>query len=329
METENNKDKKGFGKWAGRIVIAILAIWTVCIAALEIILSTPLATDTVNRLASQYIDGNISFGKVSASVLRRFPAVTVNLEDFSITYPSDRFDEEERTSAQGMLLYMGGGEEADTLASFSRFTASLKMTPLLFGRISIPEISLENPKIYAHSYGDGKANWNIIRMGTDEEEDNVETETALPDISIGKIDLKGDSKIVYTDSKDTVFALIDLKRAGFEGRLKTQNKARSRIGLEVDSMFVAGRIAEDTLALGLDRLHIHEHDDHMDVDLQAKTTVATRAFGRMNIPVSMGGTLHFPEDSVFAVGIHNFRAEIAAIPFKGGSTRTGHLSKEI
>lgn len=327
METENNKDKKGFGKWAGRIVIAILAIWTVCIAALEIILSTPLATDTVNRLASQYIDGNISFGKVSASVLRRFPAVTVNLEDFSITYPSDRFDEEERTSAQGMLLYMGGGEEADTLASFSRFTASLKMTPLLFGRISIPEISLENPKIYAHSYGDGKANWNIIRMDTDEEADNEETETAIPDISIGKIDLKGDSKIVYTDSKDTVFALIDLKRAGFEGRLKTQNKARSRIGLEVDSMFVAGRIAEDTLALGLDRLHIHEHDDHMDVDLQAKTMVATRTFGRMNIPVSMGGTLHFPEDSVFAVGIHNFRAEIAAIPFKGEADLRFHQDR--
>lgn len=318
METDNNNSSIRCRKRIGRAAIGIMAFWISCIIVLEIILSTSLVTDTVNRIASRYIDGNISFGKVSASVLKRFPAVTVNLEDFCITYPSDRFADEEKESPQGMLLYAGSGKDADTLASFSGFSASVNVTPLLFGKIAVPEVRLENPKVYAHAYGNGKVNWDMIQLGTDEAaEENEDTEAALPDISIGKIDLDGKSRIIYTDSRDTVFVLIGLRKAGFEGRLKTHNKARSRIGLEVDSLFVAGRIAADTLALGLDRLRIHEHGDHMDVGLKAKATVATKTFGRMNVPVDMRGTLHFPEDSVFALGVHDFKAEIAAIPFKG------------
>lgn len=327
METENkNNSKRNFGRGLAKVIAWIMASGVVLTVVLEIILSTPLVTDAVNRIASQYIDGSISFGKVSASVLRKFPTVTVNLEDFCITYPSGRFSEEEQRGPQGILLYAGSGEESDTLASFSRFTASINMIPLMFGKIALPYISLESPKIYAHSYHDGSANWNILKLGS-EEEAAEDSEAGLPNISIGRIALTDGSDIVYTDSRDTIFALIDLKKAGFEGKLKTRNASRNRIGLSVDSLFVAGRIAEDTLALGLDRLHIHEHDDHMDVDLQAKTTVATRTFGRLNIPVSMGGTLHFPEDTIFAMGIHNFKAEIAAIPFKGEADLRFHQDR--
>ena len=318
MEKETNSTRNGSGRWIGKVAIGIAAFWIVSIIALEILLSTPLLTNTVNRIASQYIDGSISFGKVSASVLKRFPAVTVSLEELCITYPADRFDEEEKSGAQGRLMYMGGGKEADTLATFSRFSASLNITPLLFGKIVVPHVNLEHPNVYAHSYSSGRANWDIFRLGETPEQDQPEQEESqLPDITINKVSLTDDSRIVYTDSRDTIFALIELKNAGFDGRLSTGKTSRNRIGMSVDSLFVAGRIGADTLALGLDRFRINEHDDHMDVDMQAKTIVATRAFGRMNIPVNIGGTLHFPQDSVFAVGVHNFKAEIAAIPFEG------------
>ena len=311
---ENNTSKP---RKSGRLAKA--AAWTTgvffaVVVLIETLLSTSLVTDTVTKVAGTYIDGDISFGKVSVSILRRFPAVTATLEDFCITYPSDRFDIEEAEGPQGDLLYRGNGETADTLASFSRFSASINVMPLIFGKIAIPAVSLHSPKIYAHSYSNGRTNWDIFRLeGTDEQEDT--TSTAMPEISIGKIALTDDSYIVYTDSKDTIFAMIELKSAGFEGRYNTRKSSRNRIGLSVDSLFVAGRVAADTLALGLDRLRIHEHHDHMDVDLSAKTIVATRTFGRMNVPIDMGGTLHFPKDTVFAVGVHNFHAEIAAVPF--------------
>lgn len=311
---ENNTSKPRKSSRLARAAAWTTGVFITVVVLIEILLSTSLVTDAVTKIAGTYIDGEISFGKVSVSILRRFPAVTATLEDFCITYPSDRFDIEEAEGPQGDLLYRGNGETADTLASFSRFSASINVMPLLFGKIAVPAVSLHSPKVYAHSYSNGRTNWDIFRLGEDTDEQEDTTSTAMPEISIGKISLTDDSYIVYTDSKDTIFALIELQNAGFAGRYNTRKSSRNRIGLSVDSLFVAGRVAADTLALGLDRLRIHEHHDHMDVDLSAKTIVATRTFGRMNVPIDMGGTLHFPKDTVFAVGIHNFHAEIAAIP---------------
>ena len=313
-EKAGNKTRR---RWIGRAVLAIMTFWIGSVIILEILLSTPMVTNTVNRIAGRYIDGEISFGKVSASLLKNFPSVTLSFEDFCITYPSDRFDASENEGPQGALMFRGCGEDADTLATFSNFIASVRVTPLIFGQIKIPEISLKKPVVYAHSYSDGNANWNIFVTDGSNEDAADTTAAGLPEIRIEKILISDNSQIVYTDGRDTIFALVELKQAGFDGRISTDNASKNRIGLSIDSLFVAGRIASDTLALGLDRLRLHEHDDHIDVDMQAKTLIATEAFGRLNIPVEMGGTVHFPKDSVFAVGVHNFKAEVAAIPLEG------------
>ena len=319
---EKSSKTKGLGKSARRILIGIMAFWIGSIALTEVLLSTPMVTDVVNRIASQYIDGNISFGKVSASLLKNFPALTLNLEDLCITYPSDRFDADEQAGPQGALMYRGCGEEADTLATFNRYSASVNITPLIFGKFVIPQISLEGPKIYAHSYSTGRSNWDIFITGDEPAEEATAIEepavpAALPDITVGNISLTDNSQIVYTSAIDTTFALIELKRAEFDGRITTGTALKNKIGFAVDSLFMAGRVASDTLAVGLDRLRINEHNGQLDVDMQAKSIVATKAFGRMNIPVDIAGSVHFPKDSVFAVGVHNLRAEIAAIPFEG------------
>ena len=306
-----------------RIISWSLGVWVAVILVLEVLLSTPLLTTSVNRIAARYIDGEISFGRVSASMLKNFPSMTLTLEDLSITYPSDRFDRQERKGPQGMLMYRGTGDMADTLATFSRFTASVRVLPVLFGNLLVPQVSLQSPVVYAHTYMNGNSNLNMFMFGDKEEKKDSST-LVLPKLSIGKIEIKDNSNIVYTDSRDTVFAMIELKQAGFDGRLTTRKNSKNRIGLSVDSMFVAGRIASDTLALGLDLLHIHQHDDHIDVKAEAKTTLATRTFGRMNVPIKLSSTLHFPEDSVLAVGVHDFRAEIAALPFAGEATLRFH-----
>ena len=321
-------EKKDTGRRSSfvRITAIVMAFWIGSVAVMEILLSTPMVTNVVNKVASRYIDGDISFGKVSASILKRFPSVTLTLEDFCITYPSDRFDISEQDGPQGALLFKGCGELADTLATFSRFSAGVRVTPLIFGQLKLPRVILEHPKIYAHAYSDGKVNWDIF-ISKDKTAEKDTVKTALPQISVGKILLSDYSQIVFTDSREAIFALVELKHAGFDGKLSTGKSSRNRIGLSVDSLFVAGRIASDTLAVGLDRLRIHEHDDHMDVEMQAKTHIATEAFGRLDIPIDLGGTVHFPKDSVFAVGIHNFRAEIAAIPMEGEADLKFHQGR--
>lgn len=104
---------KGIGWFSGT--------WIIILAAVEIFMTSSALTSLVNKVAAEFIDGELSFGKVELSMFKRFPSASIALEDFSITYPSDRFDLAEQSGPQGWLLKQGCGEESDTLASFDRF----------------------------------------------------------------------------------------------------------------------------------------------------------------------------------------------------------------
>ena len=61
-------------------------LWTVGILAaltlaIEVALTSPLATKTLNKYAAEYIDGDLSFGRASVSLLRDFPSVNVKLDE--------------------------------------------------------------------------------------------------------------------------------------------------------------------------------------------------------------------------------------------------------
>ena len=115
-------------------ITAKILLWTVGIALsllilMEIILSGPILTRIVSKVAAEYVDGDIHFGKVSASMFRRFPATVLTLEDFNITYPADRFDSIEKAGAQSHLIQRGCSEEADTLVSFKKFAVGVNLPP--------------------------------------------------------------------------------------------------------------------------------------------------------------------------------------------------------
>lgn len=313
-----------------KTLLLILGIGAALLILIEVILSSKMVTRTVNKYAAEYIDGDIRFGDISVSILRQFPYASLTLEDFSVTYPADRFDQQERLGAQGHLMHHGCGETADTLASFRQFNVSISPLQLLFNKIHIPEIVLVSPRVFAHAYADGNANWNIFATAGEQGEiaDSTtirdtstvsapETEASFPRISVGRIRLRNHPHIVYTDSRDTVFAMVDMKQAGFNGRLITGKTTRNRIGMHIDSVFIAGRVANDTLAIGLDKLHIDEHGRSADFVLEAKTLAATRTFGRFSVPVGLKGSMHFVRDTVPAIAVENLTAEIAAVPISG------------
>ena len=300
-----------------KILLWIIGIWIGIMIAAQIVLSTSVLTNIVNKVAAEYVDGSISFGKASVSLFRRFPKVSMTLEDFSITYPAERFDSLERAGVQGHMLYHGCGEQADTLASFKEFSASVRLIPLLRGRISIPHVNLVKPRIFAHSYDEENANWNIFTIGSEEDDTQEAEDTSsftLPSISVGHLSFTEHPHIVYTDSKDTIFAMIDLNKLVMNGGIMGGDVSRARLNMQMDSMFVAGRMGRDTVAMGLDRLHIKNHRNHTDFHAEAKAFVATKAFGRMRIPISMHGSVAFPKDTVTAISLQNLHAEIATVP---------------
>ena len=286
-------------KITGKTLLILAGAWIATLILLEAVLSPAIITGVVNRYADDFINADMTFSKVQVSLFKRFPNLYVNLEDFSITYPADRFDEN------------AGEGQIDTLASFRNFSGSLRIFPLIAGRINIPYLNLEKPRIFAHCHSDGRANWDIFVSGQEEDE---ESDMTLPAISIGKVNLSNHPHIVYTDARDTLSAILDVKQIGFDGRISTRGIRHCRIGLTVDSLFAAGRYGADTLAFGMKALNIEDDKRSSNLHIEARTMLATRALGRLDIPIELDSRFSFPKDTVFAVDIEDLDAKIATIP---------------
>ena len=307
-----------------KVAFWLITIWAALLVTIQIALSEKVLTKIVNRYAAEYIEGEVSFGSASVSVFKTFPRVFVALEDFHITYPADRFDEAEQAGAQGHLMHKGCSETADTLASFKRFSASLNMAALMRGDLRIPHLRLVHPRVFLHTYANGESNLDILKF----ESDTTEADTsalAIPKISVGRISLSRHPHIVYTDSRDTVFAMIDVARIGFTGQISSTQKARrnrqtrftprnTTKGLTIDSLMVAGRVKKDTVALAVNRLYAQDDDGALSIDGKAKAMLATRSAGRIHLPISISGKLDFPKDSVPAFSLKNFRADVGDFP---------------
>ena len=306
--------KKGFFRRMMSLLLWMIGIFVALVLILQLVFTSSMLTDVVNRYAAEYVDGDVNFGNVQVNMFRRFPNISIAMDNVSVTYPADKFDHLEAAGAQGELLYQGTGEIADTLVSFERLSASVNLTALMMGKININHIRLTKPRIFAHNYDSENVNWNMFRFATTEEEEDTTGHSLLPKMTIGRISLAGKPHIVYTSSQDTLFAMVDVGSASFNGRLSTRQAARREIGLTLDSIMVAGRLASDTLAFRLQQMYVYEHEEHMDIGIAANATFMTRQYGRMNMPLTLEGTVDMPKDSIPVLQVTNMLATIAGVP---------------
>lgn len=315
-------------KGIGKITLWLLGIWAGLLILIQIVLSPAVMTKIINRLSSEYIDADVNFGKASVSIFRHFPRVTLSLEDVEITYPHDRFDSLEQRSMQGILLYSGCGETADTLASIQRLSASLSLSSLMTGSIRIPHLEIDRPKIFAHYYDEHHANWNIWKSdaSAEEETDSLKLEDTSDDgmnIVFRKISLSGDPTIVYTDSKDSLFTLITMNEMAFDGNFETNAILKTMANAHIENLFLAGRHGADTLAVRLDRLNVEDAGQHMHIDIRANTFLASEMHDRIIVPIDFSTDLSFNDDSGLAITLDAIKSEIATIP------ASGHLSVKM
>ncbi|MBO8480835.1 MAG: hypothetical protein IAB76_07005, partial [Bacteroidetes bacterium] len=149
-------------KTGWKVLLWIVGVWAVLLAAVQLALSPSVLTRLANRYAAEYVDADVSFGEVRLSVLRSFPYLNIGFSDFTLTYPSDRFEAVEDSSYY--MMRQGRGSGADTLASFRRLYASVDAAALLSGTVRLPALTLDKPRIFAKNYADGRTNWNIFRL---------------------------------------------------------------------------------------------------------------------------------------------------------------------
>ena len=295
------------------VLWTLLGIWAVIVVALQVVLNSSVLTRIIGGLAEEYVDGDVAFSRVQASMFKSFPNLNVTIEDFSLTYPHDRFAAFDSLDVPGgYLLGSGRGEKADTLAHFRKLSVSVNYLAAAAGRIRIRRADLEHPRIFAHQYDSTTANWNMFGESAAKDESDTSAASPLPPVSIGKVSLGERPFIVYTNPTDTIFGCIFLKQLTARGHYDARKGKIERVSLELDSLFVAGRLPADTVALGVERLGIKERIGHFDIDLSSRLFLGLKSSGRMSIPVEVKGDI-FPELDKKRLTVENLKARIATI----------------
>lgn len=207
-------------KTVWKVLLCLAGVWALLLVAVQVFLSPRVLTRLADRLAAEYVDADVDFGEVRLSVFRSFPYLNVGFRDFSLTYPSDRFESQEDSSYY--MMRQGRGPGTDTLASIRGLHASVNLSALLAGTVKLPSLVLDKPRIFAKNYADGSANWNIFRLPAAKEKDDSTASEPL-EFALGRIVLRGRPHIVYSSPADTLFAMLDFERMRFNGRLAAED----------------------------------------------------------------------------------------------------------
>lgn len=298
------------------ILLGIVGFFVLLLVAVQLVLTPRFLTKLVNKYAAEYVDGTVHVDRVSASVFRTFPYLNLLVDGLRITYPHDKFSQYDylcSNTSHFALVNRGRGEIEDTLASVRRLDVSLNYMGLLSNKIDIQRALVHRPRIFAHYYDSTAANWNIVKIP--ESNDT----TALPSIIVRKAGLLERPVVVFTNPADTLHALLAMKQITFDGKLQSDDIIHSRFGLDLDSLFVSGRLPADTLALGLDHLGLHGDNKDLKLDAQSKAWLATTQYGRMAIPIGLKANAALPEreDGDLELQIRNTALNVASLVLEG------------
>ena len=305
------------GKIVRNVLLGLVGGLALLLVIVQIALSDKVLTRIVNRIAAQFVEGTVRFDRVHASVLKSFPYLNVTASGLEVTYPHDKFAAYDLDGVEGedFLLRAGRGETVDTLLSVSSLSASIDYISAFKGQYHLRHATLSRPRIFAHNYDSTTANWHILRFLHSDDT----TSSSLPPLTVRKISLDRRPHIVYTDPADTLFGLITLHSLDFQGNVLVDDLLSSEVDLKADSLFVAGRIPADTVAVRLSHLGVKGDRNDLQVEAAADAFLATGSRGRMRIPVALKAQGALPErgDKVLEVRVDKLGLDVSTLSLEG------------
>ena len=316
------------GKVIRNVVLAVAGLLVAVLVTLQIVLRPAVLTKLVNKYAADYVEGDVSFGNIKAHVIKSFPFLNLEADDFSLTYPHERYAQWDTiypdSGRRFSLLKAGRGEEVDTLASFRHLSVSLNYMGIISGDgFHIRKAELMHPRIFAHYYDSSAANWDILPIGGPKKDT---TKKPAPRIEINKVHMGDRPFIVFTNPRDTIHGMFTMRRLSLDGHLDTRDIEKIESALEVDSLFVSGRLPADTVAVALQSLRAKGGERHLELDVKAQAWLATGKFGRLRVPlgVSLDGGFRERKDDSLEVTLNRLGLDVSALHLDGkGSVTAG------
>ena len=310
------------------ILIGLLAGVLLLLVVFQVVMRPAVLTGLVNKVAADYVEGQVNFDQVKAHLIKSFPYVHLEAQNFSITYPHERYARFDSLypdpGRRFNLMKAGYGDGADTLASFRGLDLWLNyMAFVNKGEIHVHKVELTRPRIFAHYFDSTAANWDILPIGKDT---SKKEKKPLPTIKLNQIRLLDRPLIVFTDPLDTLHGLFTLRRLTAEGKLNTDELEEAQLSLNIDSLFVSGRLPSDTLSFRIDHLKTQGGKRRVQIEAEATARLRTNSFGRVALTIGLKADSTFPEagEGEMAADIHLLSLRLSALEIQG----SGQLLKK-
>ncbi len=196
---------KSILKWIG---IAVLSVILLIVAATGItvwFLTPERLTPMVNRYGTEYIDGTLKASRVELTFWSTFPKVKLSVDSLEvISHVFNRLTPEERAQLP---------EYADTLVRASHLEGAINLAALSLGRISLFDITIQGLGANIVQYSPTMANYDIVPPEEEEEESAI-----LPDISINRFVIEGETPIRYYSLPDSTDVTVRLTTSSLDDR---------------------------------------------------------------------------------------------------------------
>lgn len=271
------KKKSIFGKtikWTFIVLFVLIA----AIAAAPFIFKDKII-QLVKDEANKNLNAKVDFGEFDLTLFSSFPDFTFKINNVSVANT--------------------GEFEGDTLFSVKKMELSLNLMSVIKGEeMKIRTILLDNPRIYAHVFKNGKANWDITKPSSDTTAPDASAESSKFKMSLKKLELIN-ARIVYDDASLAYYMLIDGMNHTLSGDFTESNfdldtktsieklavayegvKYMNNVKTTINAMlsadmpnfkftFKENEIALNELSFGVDGYFAMPGDD-MDMDLKLK-----------------------------------------------------------
>lgn len=149
-------------------------------------------TEKIKQVMNQKINGQVNFSSTSLSFFKRFPELTLTLEDFSL---------------KGSAPF-----QQDTLIAAKDISFAVDLTSLLGSKINISKVYLNNALINVEVDSTGHANYNVYKKQP--VNPSAKTDTGSASLGIQLIDIEK-SHLVYDDA--SIPMLIDARNFNYKG----------------------------------------------------------------------------------------------------------------
>jgi uncharacterized protein involved in outer membrane biogenesis len=252
-------------------------------------------TNLVKKEINKSINAKVDFSDVNLSLFRRFPKVSIQIEDLSV---------------------VGIDEFAnDTLLYSKKLDGSANLFSVIKGSdIKVSGIFLESPRILAKITKEGKANWDIAKASTDTSSTpGTDTSASEFKMTLKKYSISN-GYIVYDDrSSDTYFKLDGLDHEG-----------SGDITADVFTLKTKTEVAEASFMQGtIPYLSNTKTEIETDIEINNKTstyTFKTDDIALNNLKLSAEGSFTLTNDSTYDMDIkfkspsNDFKDILSLIP---------------